>query len=85
MGMPSYRPYMANNLAGTKLGQVRFDTESAKLSTIETYADLGETEKFVDAVEVFAVAEPHFINGDHKRLSEAIAAGEIEAIDSEEP
>jgi hypothetical protein len=48
-------------------------------------AYLGEDEKFADAVEVFAVAEAHFIDGDHKRLTDAIAAGEIEAIDSEDP
>jgi len=98
------RHYYARQLHDMKGG---FDVETAKLSTIETYADLcartlarahtrsgdavaisaylGETEKFADAVEVFAVAEAHFIAGDHKRLSEAIAAGEIEAIDSEEP
>ena len=48
-------------------------------------AYLGKDEKFADAVEVFAVAESHFVDSDHKRLLEAIASKEIEAIDSEDP
>ena len=36
------------------------------------------------AVGLFAVAEAHFVAGDHKRLVDAIAAGEIEAIDAED-
>ena len=48
-------------------------------------AYLGEGEKFADAVEVFAVAESHFVKGDHERLTAAIAAGEIEAVDAAEP
>ena len=39
---------------------------------------------FAEAVEVFAVAEAHFVAGDHKRLTEAIAAGELEAADIED-
>jgi hypothetical protein len=30
------------------------------------------------------VAEAHFVAGDHKRLTEAIAAGELEAADIED-
>jgi hypothetical protein len=48
-------------------------------------AYLNSDEKFPDAVEVFAVAESHFVDGDHKRLVDAIAAGEIEAMDAEDP
>ena len=48
-------------------------------------AYLGKDGKFADAVEVFAVAESHFVDSDHKRLLEAIASKEIEAIDSEDP
>jgi uncharacterized protein (DUF2252 family) len=48
-------------------------------------AYLGDGEKFADAVEVFAVAESHFVKGDHERLTAAIAAGEIEALDAAEP
>jgi len=48
-------------------------------------AYLDDAKKFADAVEVFAVAEAHFVDGDHKRLTDAIAAGEIEALESEDP
>jgi uncharacterized protein (DUF2252 family) len=47
-------------------------------------AYLASDDKFADAVEVFAVAESHFVVGDHKRLVEAIAGGEIEAINAED-
>jgi DNA-binding FadR family transcriptional regulator len=47
-------------------------------------AYLESDKKFADAVEVFAVAESHFVMGDHKRLVDAIAAGEIEAADAED-
>jgi uncharacterized protein (DUF2252 family) len=47
-------------------------------------AYLGSDDTFADAVEVFAVAESHFVIGDHKRLVDAIAAGEIEAADAED-
>jgi len=103
-GIPgTSRQYYARQLHDMKGG---FDIESAKFSTIETYADLcartlaraharsGDAvaiaayletdEKFADSVEVFAVAEAHFVAGDHKRLVDAIAAGEIEAIDAED-
>jgi hypothetical protein len=52
--------------------------------TVAIAAYLGEDKAFADAVEVFAVAESHFIAGDHKRLTEAIAAGELEAADNED-
>jgi uncharacterized protein (DUF2252 family) len=52
--------------------------------TVAIAAYLGEDKAFADAVEVFAVAESHFIAGDHKRLTEAIAAGELEAVDNED-
>ncbi|MCX7431489.1 MAG: DUF2252 domain-containing protein [Planctomycetia bacterium] len=47
-------------------------------------AYLESDDKFADAVEVFAVAESHFVDGDHKRLVDAIAGGEIEAKDAED-
>ena len=52
--------------------------------TVAIAAYLGEDKAFADAVEVFAVAEAHFVAGDHKRLTEAIAAGEIGAADTED-
>ena len=52
--------------------------------TVAIAAYLGEGKEFADAVEVFAVAEAHFVAGDHRRLTEAIAAGEIQATDSED-
>ena len=83
-----------------------FDVESAKVATLELYADLcartlaraharsgdtvaiaaylGEGKAFANAVEVFAVAEAHFVAGDHKRLTDAIAAGDLEAADIED-
>jgi len=47
-------------------------------------AYLGEGEKFADAVEVFAVAEAHFVKGDHERLVAAIESGEIPSGDVED-
>ena len=52
--------------------------------TVAIAAYLGDDKAFADAVEVFAVAESHFVAGDHKRLTEAIAAGELEAADTED-
>jgi outer membrane receptor protein involved in Fe transport len=45
--------------------------------TVAIAAYLGEDKAFADAVEVFAVAESHFIAGDHTRLTEAIAAAYV--------
>jgi uncharacterized protein (DUF2252 family) len=47
-------------------------------------AYLESDDKFADAVEVFALAESQFVIGDHKRLADAIAAGEIESADAED-
>jgi uncharacterized protein (DUF2252 family) len=103
-GMPgTNKQFFGRQLHDMKGG---FDVESAKLATVELYADLcartlaraharsgdtvaiaaylGDDKTFAEAVEVFAVAEAHFVAGDHKRLTEAIAAGEIEAADTED-
>ena len=103
-GLPgTNRQFYGRQLHDMKGG---FDVETAKLATVELYADLcartlaraharsGDTVAiaaylddctgFADAVEVFAVAEAHFVAGDHKRLTEAIAAGELEAADNED-
>jgi uncharacterized protein (DUF2252 family) len=45
--------------------------------TVAIAAYLGDGKAFADAVEVFAVAEAHFVAGDHERLTAAIAAGEL--------
>jgi hypothetical protein len=52
--------------------------------TVAIAAYLGEGKGFADAVEVFSVAESHLITGDHRRLSEAIASGELPATDTED-
>jgi len=52
--------------------------------TVAIASYLGEGKAFADAVEVFSVAEAHFVAGDHKRLTEAIAAGELPAADTED-
>ena len=52
--------------------------------TVAIAAYLGEGKAFADAVEVFSVAESHLIAGDHRRLSEAIASGELPAADTED-
>lgn len=52
--------------------------------TVAIAAYLGDDKAFADAVEVFAVAEANFMTGDHKRLTDAIAAGELEAADIED-
>ncbi len=52
--------------------------------TVAIAAYLGEGKAFADAVEVFSVAESHFVAGDHKRLTEAIAAGDLPAADIED-
>jgi len=103
-GMPgTNKQFFGRQLHDMKGG---FDVESAKLATVELYADLcartlaraharsgdtvaiaaylGDDKSFAEAVEVFAVAEAHFVAGDHKRLTEAIAAGELEAADIED-
>ncbi len=52
--------------------------------TVAIASYLGDGKAFADAVEVFAVAEAHFVAGDHKRLTDAIAAGEIAAADGDD-
>jgi uncharacterized protein (DUF2252 family) len=52
--------------------------------TVAIAAYLGEGKAFADAVEVFSVAESHFVASDHKRLTEAIAAGDLPAADIED-
>ena len=52
--------------------------------TVAIAAYLGEGKAFADAVEVFAVAEAHFVAGDHERLEAAIAAGDLPAADIED-
>jgi uncharacterized protein (DUF2252 family) len=47
-------------------------------------AYLGDDDTFADAVEVFSLAESHFVDGDHHRLTEAIAAGDLPAAESED-
>ena len=54
------------------------------LSGIGWCAYLGEGKAFADAVEVFSVAESHCVASDHKRLTEAIAAGDLPAADIED-
>ena len=54
------------------------------LSGIGWCAYLGEGKAFADAVEVFSVAESHVVASDHKRLTEAIAAGDLPAADIED-
>jgi hypothetical protein len=103
-GMPgTNKQFFGRQLHDMKGG---FDVESAKLATVQLYADLcartlaraharsgdtvaiaaylGDDNTFAEAVEVFAVAEAHFVAGDHKRLTEAIAGGELEAADIED-
>jgi hypothetical protein len=47
-------------------------------------AYLGDDDTFADAVEVSSLAESHFVDGDHHRLTEAIAAGDLPAAESED-
>ena len=44
-------------------------------------AYLDKDDSFADAVEVFAVAEAHFVESDHKLIVEAIKAGDLKAVD----
>lgn len=52
--------------------------------TVAIAAYLEDDKAFADAVEVFAVAEAHFVAGDHARLTAAIAAGELPGGDDTE-
>jgi uncharacterized protein (DUF2252 family) len=47
-------------------------------------AYLEKDNSFADAVEVFSVAEAHFVESDHTLLVEAIKAGDLEAVDMED-
>lgn len=60
----------------------RAHARSGDVVAIAAYLDEGTS--FADAVEVFAVAEAHFVAGDHKRLTDAISAGELEAADTDD-
>lgn len=61
-----------------RYGVVDFAMKVVGVGSVGTYC-------WVGLLEVFAVAECHFVDSDHKRLLEAIASKEIEAIDSEDP
>lgn len=60
----------------------RAHARSGDTVAIAAYLDDGKA--FADAVEVFAVAEAHFVAGDHERLTAAIAAGELAGGDDVE-